>query len=243
VIGADGANGVSARSLALSTRPAYGVALEGNVADDVVDAERFQHRIAFELGVVRGGYGWVFPKAGHLNVGVGGREREAPALRGHLARLCREHGIPPARLEGVRGYRLPVCRRAAVFARGRGLVVGDAAGVIDPFTGDGIYEAFVSATLAADTAIDLLSGRVASLDGYNDRLRRRLGHQRTNAWAAKVALESFPRLMFGVARSELVQGSLERLARDEPAAPGRLPRAFAPLIRAFGDAGHALATR
>jgi geranylgeranyl reductase family protein len=249
VIGADGANGVSARCLGLCTRPAYGVALEGNVGYDAVEVERFQHRIAFELGVVRGGYGWVFPKAGHLNVGVGGRAREAPALRRHLVRLCRERGIPHARLERVRGYRLPVCRPGAVVARGRGLVVGDAAGVVDPLTGDGIYEAFVSATLAADATIDVLAGRVESLDGYNDRMRRRLGHQRSNAWAAKVALESFPRLMFTVARSELVQSALESLARDEPAAAGtsRLARAFvAPfgtLARAIGDAGHALATR
>jgi geranylgeranyl reductase family protein len=248
VIGADGANGVT-RSLGLCTRPAYGVALEGNVAYDVPGAERFHHRIAFELGVVGGGYGWVFPKGSHLNVGVGGQEREAPALRRHLARLCREHGIPHAQLESVRGYRLPVCRRDAVLARGRGLVVGDAAGLVDPLTGDGIYEALVSGSLAAEATIDLLAGRVEALDGYNDQMRRRLGRQRSNAWAAKVALESFPRLMFAVARSELVQGALERLARDELGGAGtsRLSQAsvaaFGPLVRALGDAGHAVATR
>jgi geranylgeranyl reductase family protein len=245
VIGADGTNGVTARCLGLCTRPAYGVALEGNVAYDVLDVERFRHRIAFELGVVRGGYGWVFPKGSHLNVGVGGRGREAPALRRHLARLCREHRIPHARLESVRGYRLPVCRRDAVLARGRGLVVGDAAGLVDPLTGDGIYGAFVSGPLAAEATIDLLAGRVQALDGYNDQMRRRLVRQRSNAWAAKLALESFPRLMFAVARSELVQGALERLARDELGAAGtsRLSQAFGPLARALGDAGHAVATR
>jgi geranylgeranyl reductase family protein len=237
VIGADGVNGVTARSLGLASAPAHGVALEGNVPLELVDAERYRGRIVFELGVVRGGYGWVFSKRDHLNVGVGGWERAARSLRGLLGRLCREHAIPEGRLESVRGYRLPVTPPRAVLARGRGLVVGDAAGLVDPLTGDGIYEAFLSATIAAEETADLLAGRARDLGGYEVCLRRMLGPQLANAWAAKVALECFPRLMFTVARAELVQLGLERLARGEMGAGGGR------LVRSLGAAGHALATR
>jgi len=241
VIGADGVNGVTARSLGLCSRPAHGVALEANVPHEVVDAERFRGRILFELGVVRGGYGWVFPKGDHLNVGVGGWQREAPHLRRHLARLCREHGIPVERLERVCGYRLPIARPRARLARGRGLVVGDAAGLVDPLTGDGIYEAFLSATLAAEETVELLAGRAHDLERYNLRVRGALDRDLSNAWAAKVALESFPRLMFTAARAEFVQRGLERLARGECS---RAPlKGLGTLARVVGDAGHAVATR
>jgi geranylgeranyl reductase family protein len=248
VIGADGANGVTARSLDLCACPAHGVALEGSLPYETIDPDRYRGRILFELGVVRGGYGWIFPKGDHVNVGVGGWQRAGPGLRRQLARLCREHGLPHERLEGVLGYRLPVGRRDAVLARGRGLVVGDAAGLVDPLTGDGIYEAFVSAALAADVTAELLAGRARDLEPYNALVRRALGRQLSSAWAAKVALECFPRLMFNVARSELVQRPLERLARGELRAADTRRRSRLPLevlgivARALGDAGHALAT-
>jgi geranylgeranyl reductase family protein len=249
VIGADGANGVTARSLGLCAGPAYGVALEADVPLELVDAERYRGRIVFELGVVRGGYGWVFPKGDHLNVGVGGWQREAPSLRRDLAALCGEHGIPQERLQNVRGYRLPVGRPQAALARGRALVVGDAAGLIDPLTGDGIYEAFLSARLAAAETAELLAGRAPDLERYPILVRRALGRELANAWAAKIALECLPRLMFTIARTEVVQRGLERLARGEQGdeAAGVLSRApveaLALLARGLGAAGHALATR
>ena len=65
-------------------------------------------------------------------------------------RLCLEHGVDAARLTDLQG-RLPI-RRTTNAARGPVLLVGDAAGLVDPLSGDGIYEALVSARLAA-TAI------------------------------------------------------------------------------------------
>ena len=249
VIGADGANGITARALRLCSRPAYGVALEGNLPLDAVDARRYRGRIVFELGVVRGGYGWIFPKGDHLNVGVGGWQREARTLRNHLARVCREHGFSDTRLRDLRGHRLPVRTPEAELARGRALVVGDAAGLVDPFTGDGIYEAFVSATVAADATADLLAGRTRDLTAYERRVKGVLARELSTAWAAKIVLDRAPSVMFAVARSELVQVGLERLARGERAAPGasRFPRAplslLGSLARTAGNRGHAVATR
>ena len=60
-----------------------------------------------------GGYGWVFPKGDHANLGVGGWLAEGPRLRAHLARLAREHGLDPAALRDMRGHRLPMRRPGA----------------------------------------------------------------------------------------------------------------------------------
>jgi flavin-dependent dehydrogenase len=156
------------------------------------------------------------PEDGHVNVGVGGWDREAPRLRARLRAFAREHRLPA--LEEVRGYRLPVGDLHAPLARGRALLVGDAAGLVDPLSGDGIFEAFVSARLAADAVLDLLAGRASSLDPYSRRLRAELASTFANSWAAKRLLDRFPRAMFSVARTSPIQRALERLARGDPQA-------------------------
>jgi len=219
VIGADGANGVTARSLGLCVSPFYGVALEGNLADASA-VRRQRGAIVFELGNLPGGYGWIFAKRDHLNVGVGGVSDAGPLLREQLRRFCAAHGIRYERLTGVRGYRLPLARSDAVLARGTTLVVGDAAGLVDPLSGDGIYGALVSAGLAAEATLDVLGGRAPGLEAYDAAVRQALERERAVSWAAKVALDRFPRLMAAAARTELAQDALERLARGDARPPG-----------------------
>src|SRR5262249_15056498 len=110
LIGADGANGVVGRALGLGGSPTYGVAFEGNVAYGAADAERYRGLALIELGTVPGGYGWVFPKGDHVNVGVGGWERVGPTLRDRLRDLCTRHGIEQSAVESLRGHRLPLRR-------------------------------------------------------------------------------------------------------------------------------------
>ena len=114
LVGADGANGLTARALGLAEEVVRGVALEGNVRYGIAHRYDFAGRIVLEFGVVSGGYGWVFPKGDHVNVGVGGWGGEGPRLRDHLRRLCAAHGLPFQRVERLRGHRLPCgCLRRA----------------------------------------------------------------------------------------------------------------------------------
>jgi geranylgeranyl reductase family protein len=219
VIGADGANGVTARSLGLATDREHGVALEGNLANDMVDSERYARRLVLEFGTVPGGYGWVFPKGDHVNLGVGGWEDEGPRLREHLARLCAVHGVDPAALTEVRGHRLPLRRPGSALAEGRVALVGDAAGLVDPLSGDGMYEAFLSANLAARHALELLAGERESFEGYAAELEERLAPLVRASWGAKLALDRFPRLTFTVARAPFLWDLVVRLMRGEVAAP------------------------
>jgi geranylgeranyl reductase family protein len=245
VVGADGVNGVCARSLGLGGNQAVGVALEGNVPYDRL-GEGYRGRAVLELGLVPGGYGWVFPKGDHANVGIGGWEREAPGLRGHLHALCAAHGVEADDLEGVRGYRLPLRSPRSTLARGRAAVIGDAAGLVDPVSGDGMFEAFLSAKLAAEAALDLLAGEAESLEPYGDRLTRQLGTHLWASWGVKAALDRFPRTTFRLARSGIVWRTVEKLVRGEiddvSSARGlaRPPlKALAVLARAAGDPGGA----
>ncbi|MGZ8694418.1 MAG: geranylgeranyl reductase family protein [Gaiellaceae bacterium] len=221
VIGADGVNGVTARSIGLEQPIVYGVALEGNVANGPARAGRYAGRAVIELGEIAGGYGWVFPKGDHVNVGVGGWEREGPNLREHLWRLCDEHGIAREDVESLRGYRLPLRRPGATPARGRIALVGDAAGLIDPLSGDGMYEAFVSGRLAASETQRLLDGSADSLAAYGPALERAIGAHATASWKAKLALDRFPRLTFALLGLPPVWRAVDALVRGDLADPGQ----------------------
>src|SRR4051795_12622200 len=95
VVGADGANGTTAKALGLGEGIVHGVAYEGNAAYGPLDRGRYERRAVVELADIPGGYGWVFPKAEHANVGVGAWQSAGPQLRDHLERLCAAHGLAP----------------------------------------------------------------------------------------------------------------------------------------------------
>jgi geranylgeranyl reductase family protein len=216
VIGADGCNGTSARALGLAEEVVHGVALEANVPYD----DRFAHAMLLEIAAVYGGYAWIFPKGDHLNVGVGGNESEAPTLRDELKRLCKEYDIDPETATDQRGYRLPLRRPQSSLARGTAAVIGDAAGLVDPFSGDGMYEAFLSAKLVTDATLDLLAGRAESLEPYAGAVARQITPLTTAGWGAKRAFERFPRTTFALARLPVTFRALEKLLQGDLAHPG-----------------------
>jgi flavin-dependent dehydrogenase len=227
LLGADGVNGTVARSTGLGQQHRIGVALEGNLSYRLsntlllgVERERFAGRLVLELGNVPGGYGWVFPKGDHVNFGIGGWESEGPKLRQHLARLCAEHGVDADDLTDVRGYRLPMRRPDASPGRGRIALIGDAAGLVDPLSGDGMYEAFVSARIAAEHTLRLLAGEAGTFDAYAEEVVRTLGPNAAASWSAKVALDRFPRAVFAVVSLPPFWRMLERLVRGDIDHPG-----------------------
>ena len=109
------------------------------------------------------GYIWVFPRCGHLSVGICGKGETAAALRVRLERYMVEQGISR---DGATFYsHLLPCLDTPAWKRNRvagdgWLAVGDAAGLVDPITGEGLYYAMRSADLAtqailADTSEDI----------------------------------------------------------------------------------------
>jgi geranylgeranyl reductase family protein len=227
LVGADGANGVVARAIGVDAGIVRGVALEGNVSWDALVRHSYEETAWVELGVVPGGYGWVFPKGDHANLGVGGWMSEGPKLRAHLDRLAREHRVDPARLESVRGHRLPMRKLGTPAALGRVLLVGDAAGLVDPLSGDGIYEAFVSARLAAEAIL------TARPETYEETLGAALDRHIASSWKAKAAADRYPRACLWALRAPGVFGAVAGLLRGDLAHPGEARGLARPPLRAL----------
>jgi geranylgeranyl reductase family protein len=191
----------------------HGVALEGNAP---YPDGRYRGRAVLEFGSVPGGYGWIFAKGDHVNVGVGGWLAEGPRLRGYLERLRRAHGL--GELSDVRGHRLPMRRGIGGLVQGRTAAIGDAAGLVDPLSGDGMYEAFLSARLASEAALDVLAGRAGTLADYPRRLAQHHARHLAASWTAKLAVDRHPRVVYAL--TPIVWPVVERLLRGDLAAPG-----------------------
>jgi flavin-dependent dehydrogenase len=103
------------------------------------------------------GYIWVFPRNGHLSAGICGKGEAANLLRARLERYLSDRGIS---LQGATfyGHVLPSLEKPAWRSNrvaGQGwIAVGDAAGLVDPVTGEGLYYAVRSADLASKVVLN-----------------------------------------------------------------------------------------
>ena len=165
VIAADGSPSVAARSLG---RPrSDGWALEAELVP-ARGAPAVAGDLAYlDFGSVPEGYAWIFPKADHLSIGVCTRSsNEARHLKARLARYIADSApLRSPQALAVRGHALPFHAPGAALCSARIAAVGDAAGLVDPLTGEGIHYAIVSGRLAAESALQALAGR-ASLREY-----------------------------------------------------------------------------
>ena len=170
LIGADGAKGVSAKTLGIE-RPRPGAALEVEEPVPPPLLEAYRDRCEVMVSDAPWGYCWVIPKGDQLNVGVGSFHAAGFAWRERLDRYFREIGF--RRTGPVLAHPLPYRWAKTRLARGHALVVGDAAGLMDPFSAEGIYSALSSGTLAADvTAAAAAHG--GGLEAYDAALSARV---------------------------------------------------------------------
>jgi geranylgeranyl reductase family protein len=145
--GADGASSMVAKHLfgAAFDPRAIGFGLEVEVPR--ADLPELANDVELDFGAADWGYGWVFPKRETLTIGVGGVHRHNPDLRLRLNNYLAAKGLDPARYK-VKGQYLPFGGSRPPPGRGRVLLCGDAAGFVDPITGEGIGYAIESGAAA-----------------------------------------------------------------------------------------------
>ncbi|WP_432976931.1 geranylgeranyl reductase family protein [Dactylosporangium sp. CA-233914] len=152
-IGADGSSGITARHVG-AEYDQVDLGLEVELPIDAARQAHWRGRLLIDWGPLPGSYAWVFPKGDLLTVGViaarGQGERTKAYLRDFVSRLGLS-GIEPVHDSG----HLTRCRTdASPLRSGNVLVAGDAAGLLEPWTREGISFATRSGALAGAAAAD-----------------------------------------------------------------------------------------
>jgi geranylgeranyl reductase family protein len=152
VVGADGAYSVVSRNV----RPRFSREQIGIACDVILDREALvledDSRTLMQFGDVPYGYAWIFPRRGYFGVGIGGAANHLPMPKETLRKVLSNWSVKQEPRE-IRWHVLP----AGGFPRNtytdRIMLVGDAAGYVDPLLGGGIEPAIQSGIYAAETAI------------------------------------------------------------------------------------------
>ena len=157
LIGADGCNSATARAL-------YGRPFDPADVSFALEVELPRRRGTFrtveiDLAAANWGYGWIFPKNDSITIGVGGMHLRNPDMKAHM-RAYLERYVPAEdasnALQGCKGAFLPAGIYRKRPGAGRVLLAGDAAGLVDPVTGEGIAWALRSGQLAAEACVAAL---------------------------------------------------------------------------------------
>lgn len=182
LVGADGANSAVRRLTGAAPSPPRHTALALRGYAAAAPPAELAFWFAPELWPA---YAWSFPTPdGRANVGYGTFRLDRPVERRHLVELL-GRTVPEAAADPdtLRAHRLPLSTRRPRPAAGPVLLAGDAASLVNPLTGEGIYTALLSGALAGAAAVRWPdgAGRV-----YRRALNRRLGaHFRHTALAAR----------------------------------------------------------
>jgi len=149
LVGGDGALSTVARKAGFPAHRCLVPTLEAEVNVEPSLFSRFDSAVRFDFGIVPKGYGWVFPKKEHLSVGVGQMRKGRIDLPHTLDKYLEFLAIEKPLELRKKGFVIPILPRDDGFVRNRCVLVGDAAGLVDPLTGEGISLAIRSARLAA----------------------------------------------------------------------------------------------
>lgn len=154
LIGADGATSPLAKQLfGRAFNPerigfAFEAEVPGGQPEDAL--------MSIDFAIVSWGYGWNFPKHGSQTIGLGAIQSVEQDLKARVRAYLAREGADPERQQ-IKGAFIPLGDYRKTPGRGNILLAGDAAGMVDGLTGEGIAYAIESGALAAEAAAEVLA--------------------------------------------------------------------------------------
>lgn len=156
IIGADGARSRVAAAAMPDLAPPPQVFAYHEIVETPAGFDRGRCDVFYQGALSPDFYGWVFPHGDTTSVGVGSAQKGF-ALRGAVDRLRAQSGLAQARVVRREGAPIPL-KPLKRWDDGRAvLLAGDAAGVVAPASGEGIYYAMASGREAAGAVAELLA--------------------------------------------------------------------------------------
>jgi geranylgeranyl reductase family protein len=215
VIGTDGVNSTVAVQTGMRGPWRHNqIAIDGTEESPCTSLSVSQDTMYVYYGYGRGyGYGYLFPKASHVNVGVGyfleyyRRDVSQKPYLQHLEFLdhLKTTGVlsGQSHRENFHAYVLPVGGPLERISRDRILLAGDAAGFVNGFTAEGIYYAMVSGEHAGQTALNALRNRNLTADflrRHDRACEAEIGHELRKSVTLQKRLFANPALIDSVVR-------------------------------------------
>lgn len=198
VVGADGAYSVVARELGMGKSIEYAAGIESEIVVPEKELAKWKSRVQIDLGCIPGGYAWVFPKRSHLSVGVGCLPSKARDLHAHHQKFLNSLSMGSYTIARSSSHLIPTCTKGRLVWQDRALLLGDAAGLADPLTGEGIYNAIHSAQLAAPVIENSLLKCKVGLQDYQQMVERKIMSELRIARTLSKFFVRFPHLAFGM---------------------------------------------
>lgn len=152
VVGADGANSYIRKYVDKDYRP-NALCIEQNIVSKDVSDE-----IQIYFSAIRSGYGWCFPKRNHYTVGIGGKIDKNKDIK-HSFQVFAKNIDKQSNSSLIFGASLPFGEFVKKPYLGNILLIGDAAGFVDPLTGEGIYFALYSAKCAYEAIVEKIENK------------------------------------------------------------------------------------
>ena len=198
VVGADGAYSVVARELGMGRSMDYIAGIESEIVVPEEELAKRKSRARMDLGCIPGGYAWIFPKRNHLSIGVGCLASKARHLSHHHQKFLNSLSIGGYTIARSSSHLIPTCTKGSLVWQGKALLIGDAAGLADPLTGEGIYNAILSAQLAAPVIENSLAHNKVDLQDYQAAIEEKIMSELRIARVLSRFFFRFPRLAFGL---------------------------------------------
>ncbi len=197
VIGADGVHSAVARSIGRANHEKLGFALQAEVPMSQKGLEGWRGTIGGDFGRLPHGIGWVFPKSDHLSVGLLSFTKRRGWKREELFAFLRGHNLDfDLKRTRVYGHFLPRWHGQKQFQEGNCLLLGDAAGIVNPMTGAGIEAAMRSAHIATDVIKDAFWHGDPRLERYTERVLREICREFLDVRAMARVFFSFTRTCY-----------------------------------------------
>ena len=167
VIGADGVGSVVGKSCGLLKKQQLGLALEVELSVDEKILKEYASRLLVSFGVLKEGYFWIFPKKYHLSVGIGTIRNKERLLKPFKKVI--NTFLPIKNNMKIFAHPLPIHYGNYNIMKHNVFLVGDAATLVDPLTGEGIRHAILSGKIAAECIID------STEESYPKRIKKEIG--------------------------------------------------------------------
>jgi geranylgeranyl reductase family protein len=206
VIGADGSQGITSRYIHDTIkRDEYAIGLVTEIPADNRDIDKYIfNSIEIHLGIVDLGYGWVFPHEGYFNIGIGGVANKLNNPRKTLIHFLKGRGFDGQ--YRFHAHKIPIGGVPRKKVADRIILVGDAAGFVDSFYGEGIAYAILSGKIAANVCHDALQyhdgWREEFLKIYSEECYKQFDYNLKDSLIFTKFMHKFPKLFLKLIASD-----------------------------------------